>query len=235
MVAMELLGLAIPAGTVQIASIGIPDTLFLMLLALVVFGPRRLPEIGRQIGKLMYEFRKVSNDFKYQMEEELRASEEAERQKKLQAIPPLAPVAPVLPAEPVVEATLELSAGAPASEAGDSAGPAADEATGTSAAIDDPVKEVPGEVRGGGGSAADGDQGPQILPPASGEPVAAARPFRRGKTSAAEEAFAEAGSELNADANHAGVVPVADSDAGPGTNAVQPELNAGTERKANHA
>src|SRR5258708_10981939 len=75
--------------TIQVASIGIPDTLFLMLLALVVFGPRRLPEIGRQIGKLMYEFRKVSNDFKFQMEEELRASEEAERQAKLQAaLPP---------------------------------------------------------------------------------------------------------------------------------------------------
>ena len=49
-----------------------PDTLILMVLALVVFGPRRLPKIGRQIGKLMYEFRKASNDFKFQMEEELR-------------------------------------------------------------------------------------------------------------------------------------------------------------------
>ena len=93
--------------TIQIASIGIPDTLFLMLLALVVFGPRRLPEIGRQIGKLMYEFRKVSNDFKFQMEEELRASEEAERQAKLQAsLPP--PVASQVtldvPPQPVSEA-----------------------------------------------------------------------------------------------------------------------------------
>ena len=71
--------------TIQTASIGIPDTMFLMVLALIVFGPRRLPEIGRQIGKLMYEFRKVSNDFKFQMEEELRASEEADRQQKLAA------------------------------------------------------------------------------------------------------------------------------------------------------
>ena len=71
--------------TVQTASIGIPDTMLLMLLALMVFGPRRLPEIGRQIGKLMYEFRKISNDFKYQMEEELRANEEIERQRKLSA------------------------------------------------------------------------------------------------------------------------------------------------------
>ena len=82
---------------VHAASIGIPDTLLLMLLALMVFGPRRLPEIGRQIGKLMYEFRKISNDFKFQMEEELRLSEEADRQRLLAAAqpahtPPPAPV-----------------------------------------------------------------------------------------------------------------------------------------------
>jgi len=53
-----------------------------MVMALVVFGPRRLPEIGRQIGKLMYEFRKASNDFKFQMEEELRSAEEADARKK---------------------------------------------------------------------------------------------------------------------------------------------------------
>jgi sec-independent protein translocase protein TatB len=58
------------------------DSVILMIMALVVFGPRRLPQIGRQIGKLMYEFRKASNDFKFQMEEELRQSEEAERRKK---------------------------------------------------------------------------------------------------------------------------------------------------------
>ena len=61
------------------------DTLILMVLALVVFGPRRLPQIGRQIGKLMYEFRKASNDFKFQMEEELRNAEEADRRKKEEA------------------------------------------------------------------------------------------------------------------------------------------------------
>ncbi|HTW80491.1 MAG TPA: twin-arginine translocase TatA/TatE family subunit [Terracidiphilus sp.] len=76
--------MAIPP-TIEIATLGMSDSLFLMLLALVVFGPRRLPQIGRQIGKLMYEFRKASNDFKFQMEEELRNSEEAERRKKEEA------------------------------------------------------------------------------------------------------------------------------------------------------
>src|SRR5215469_14879197 len=61
------------------------DSIILMVMALVVFGPRRLPQIGRQIGKLMYEFRKASNDFKFQMEEELRAAEEADRRKREEA------------------------------------------------------------------------------------------------------------------------------------------------------
>src|SRR5579863_7456249 len=71
-----------PPPTIELGSIGMADSLILMVLALVVFGPRRLPQIGRQIGKLMFEFRKASNDFKFQMEEELRLSEEAERRKK---------------------------------------------------------------------------------------------------------------------------------------------------------
>lgn len=58
------------------------DWLILMVMALVVFGPRRLPHLGRQVGKLMFEFRKASNDFKFQMEEELRNAEEAERRAK---------------------------------------------------------------------------------------------------------------------------------------------------------
>lgn len=70
------------APTIEVANLGMADSLILMVMALVVFGPRRLPQIGRQIGKLMYEFRKASNDFKFQMEEELRNAEEADRRQK---------------------------------------------------------------------------------------------------------------------------------------------------------
>jgi sec-independent protein translocase protein TatB len=70
---------------IEAANIGMADSLVLMVMALVVFGPRRLPQIGRQIGKLMYEFRKASNDFKYQMEEEMRNAEEADRRKQEEA------------------------------------------------------------------------------------------------------------------------------------------------------
>jgi len=86
--------------TIQYASLGMWDSLILMIMGLVVFGPRRLPQIGRQIGKLMYEFRKASNDFKYQMEEELRAAEEADRSKnEEQRLRALASSAPALTLE----------------------------------------------------------------------------------------------------------------------------------------
>jgi sec-independent protein translocase protein TatB len=60
------------------------DSIFIFLLALVLFGPKRLPEIGRQIGKLLAEFRRASNDFKMQIDEELRVMEQQERQKQLE-------------------------------------------------------------------------------------------------------------------------------------------------------
>jgi TatA/E family protein of Tat protein translocase len=61
------------------------DSIVIFLLALVLFGPKKLPEIGRQIGKLLAEFRRASNDFKIQIDEELRAMEQQERQNKLEA------------------------------------------------------------------------------------------------------------------------------------------------------
>lgn len=61
------------------------DSIVIFLLALVLFGPKKLPEIARQIGKLMVEFRRASNEFKTQIDEELRAMEQQDRQKKLEA------------------------------------------------------------------------------------------------------------------------------------------------------
>ena len=76
------------------------DSIFIFLLALVLFGPKRLPEIGRQIGKLLAEFRRASNDFKMQIDEELRAMEQQERQKQLEAAATKSEAeAPQLPAE----------------------------------------------------------------------------------------------------------------------------------------
>jgi sec-independent protein translocase protein TatB len=83
------------------------DTIFIFCLALIIFGPKKLPEIGRQIGKLMVEFRRASNEFKMQIEEELRASDEAERQKEISATTTMLPTAPAT--VPALEATTAAS------------------------------------------------------------------------------------------------------------------------------
>jgi Tat protein translocase TatB subunit len=52
-------------------SLGGPEILFLFVLALLLFGPRKLPEIGRTIGKAMVEFRRATNDFRVNLEREI--------------------------------------------------------------------------------------------------------------------------------------------------------------------
>jgi sec-independent protein translocase protein TatB len=76
------------------------DSAFIFLLALLLFGPKKLPELARQIGKLMGEFRRASNEFRLQMEEELRVADQTEKQKKIAELQAAAPVAPATDAEP---------------------------------------------------------------------------------------------------------------------------------------
>jgi sec-independent protein translocase protein TatB len=64
------------------------ETIFLFLLALVVFGPKKLPEIARQAGKLLAELRRASNEFKSQIETEIA---HLEVEKKQTVLPPSAP------------------------------------------------------------------------------------------------------------------------------------------------
>jgi sec-independent protein translocase protein TatB len=73
---------------------GFGDSAFIILLALLLFGPKKLPVLARQLGKLMGDFRRASNEFRTQMEEELRISEQAERQKQIAALEASAPPAP---------------------------------------------------------------------------------------------------------------------------------------------
>lgn len=51
------------------------EIVFLFLLALILFGPRRLPELARQVGRFMAEFRKASNSFQSQIHDEIRKLE----------------------------------------------------------------------------------------------------------------------------------------------------------------
>ena len=66
------------------------ETIFLFVLALVIFGPKKLPEIARYVGKTLAEFRRASNEFKAQIEQEI-AHIEVEERKKQTILPPSPP------------------------------------------------------------------------------------------------------------------------------------------------
>ena len=68
-------------------TLGGPEVILILVVALIVFGPRRLPEIGKSMGKMLAEFRKASNDFKRTIEDEL----EAEKTKEATPTPIPAP------------------------------------------------------------------------------------------------------------------------------------------------
>ena len=78
----------------------LPDTVFIFVLALIIFGPKKLPEIGRQIGKLVGEFRRASNEFKFQIEEELRQVDINDEKNKRQTI--AAPKSDSVESEPLI-------------------------------------------------------------------------------------------------------------------------------------
>ncbi|MGA8761322.1 MAG: twin-arginine translocase TatA/TatE family subunit [Candidatus Sulfotelmatobacter sp.] len=67
---------------------GFSETIFLFFLALIVFGPKKLPEIARQAGKLLAELRRASNEFRSQIEQEI-AHIETEKTQKI--LPPSSP------------------------------------------------------------------------------------------------------------------------------------------------
>jgi Tat protein translocase TatB subunit len=56
-------------------SIGGPEVILLFIAALLLFGPRRLPEIGRTLGKTIADFRRATNDFRANLEREVRMEE----------------------------------------------------------------------------------------------------------------------------------------------------------------
>jgi TatA/E family protein of Tat protein translocase len=55
--------------------IGFPEMLLIMAVALLVFGPKRLPEIGKSLGKAIREFKRSSDELKERFEEEVRVDE----------------------------------------------------------------------------------------------------------------------------------------------------------------
>ncbi len=106
-------------------TLGGPELFLIFVVALIVFGPRKLPEIGKSLGKMMAEFRKASNEFRSTIESEVEAEKIRDAMRieppKLEPAKPAAPAdgaattpavqegppepaaGPTLPAEPVPE------------------------------------------------------------------------------------------------------------------------------------
>jgi sec-independent protein translocase protein TatB len=97
------------------------EMFFLFLLVLIIFGPKKLPEIARQVGKALAEFRRASNEFKSQLDAEMRQIEIEDALKKQKEERPaqiLPPPAGAVASGAVTEEAAPAQAATPAGEGG---------------------------------------------------------------------------------------------------------------------
>jgi len=110
------------------------ETVFLFFLALIIFGPKKLPEIARQVGKYLNEFKRASNEFKAQIEQEI-AHLEVENNKQT-----------ILPPSPQVEGTTSRSLGSASTEVSYAEPPAATESSPTASTTESASSESPASL-----------------------------------------------------------------------------------------
>jgi sec-independent protein translocase protein TatA len=99
--------------------LGFPELLVIFVVALIVFGPRKLPELGRSLGKGLAEFKRTSNELRHTLDDEIR-----EEERRAAAPPPtIAPptIAPPAAAVEEVDEGLEGVDGTDANEPGSTA------------------------------------------------------------------------------------------------------------------
>ncbi len=67
----------------MLGSIGMPELIIIFVIALIVFGPRKLPDLGRSLGQGISEFKKATSDMQRKFEDEVENEKRAERAKAL--------------------------------------------------------------------------------------------------------------------------------------------------------
>jgi sec-independent protein translocase protein TatA len=63
-------------------SIGMPELIIILVIALIIFGPRKLPELGKSLGRSLNEFKRASADLQNTLEQEIKLEEQKEKQSK---------------------------------------------------------------------------------------------------------------------------------------------------------
>jgi sec-independent protein translocase protein TatA len=66
-------------------SIGMPELIIILVIALIIFGPRKLPELGKSLGRSLNEFKKASTDLQNTLEQEIKIEEQKENATKAKA------------------------------------------------------------------------------------------------------------------------------------------------------
>jgi TatA/E family protein of Tat protein translocase len=72
-------------------SIGMPELVIILTIALIIFGPRKLPELGRSLGKSLGEFKRASNELRNTLDEEIRIEEQRNAERAREGARPEAP------------------------------------------------------------------------------------------------------------------------------------------------
>jgi TatA/E family protein of Tat protein translocase len=81
--------------------LGVPELVLIFIVALIVFGPKRLPEIGRTLGKALGEFKKATDDLKNTVEREVRMDELRQINPMVTPVETVSRTEPVIPIHPV--------------------------------------------------------------------------------------------------------------------------------------
>jgi sec-independent protein translocase protein TatA len=68
-------------------SIGMPELIIILVIALIIFGPRKLPELGKSLGRSLNEFKRASADLQNTLEQEIKLEEQKEQQTKTSTPP----------------------------------------------------------------------------------------------------------------------------------------------------